>query len=192
MHKSLLIVLVGTSGSGKSTLMNAALSQISSLKRILNVTTRSPRFGEVDGIHKIFMEENEFKRLEDDHKLCIVNTVYGFNYAFQTDDFSSKQPLICDIYYKNLEEIKNHHKNIVSIYIKPLSIEHVIHAIKCRKNNVVENSERLRFLKAEYRELENLSQRQQFDYIFINEYNESSQKKFVDLINYIIKFKKER
>jgi guanylate kinase len=57
-----LIVLTGPSGVGKGTLLKALLTRHPELYLSVSATTRSPRAGEVDGIHYYFYPRDRFER----------------------------------------------------------------------------------------------------------------------------------
>ena len=57
-----LIVLTGPSGVGKGTLLAALLARHPELYLSVSATTRSPREGEVDGVHYYFYTRDRFDR----------------------------------------------------------------------------------------------------------------------------------
>lgn len=58
----LLVVLAGPSGSGKSTLCDRLVEANLGFKRVVTSTTRTPRDGELDGVHYHFFPPAEFSR----------------------------------------------------------------------------------------------------------------------------------
>lgn len=58
----LTVVLSGPSGAGKDTVLRAALKLDSSLATVATVKTRPPRPGEIDGVHQVFLSEEEFEQ----------------------------------------------------------------------------------------------------------------------------------
>ena len=60
-----LLVLAGPAGSGKSTLCDRLVTEDSSFSRVITTTTRTPRPGEVDGVHYHFFSPAEFDRKID-------------------------------------------------------------------------------------------------------------------------------
>ncbi|NJR31886.1 MAG: guanylate kinase [Chamaesiphon sp. CSU_1_12] len=56
-----LIVLTGPSGVGKGTLLKALLAMHPELYLSVSATTRSPREGEVDGVHYYFYSRDRFE-----------------------------------------------------------------------------------------------------------------------------------
>jgi guanylate kinase len=62
MSVPVLLVLAGPAGSGKSTLCDRLVSEDASFSRVVTTTTRSPREGEVNGVHYHFFSPDEFER----------------------------------------------------------------------------------------------------------------------------------
>lgn len=57
-----LLVLAGPAGSGKSTLCDRLVTEDPSFSRVITTTTRTPRPGEVNGVHYHFFSPEEFDR----------------------------------------------------------------------------------------------------------------------------------
>jgi guanylate kinase len=55
-----LLVLAGPAGSGKTTLCERMVAEVPGFERIVTTTTRSPRPGEVDGVHYHFLTPETF------------------------------------------------------------------------------------------------------------------------------------
>lgn len=55
-----LLVLAGPAGSGKSTLCERLVAEAAGFSRVITTTTRSPRPGEVDGVHYHFLSSAQF------------------------------------------------------------------------------------------------------------------------------------
>ena len=81
MKKGNLFVYSGPSGVGKGTILDKIMDEDSNLYRSVSATTRSPRSGEINGVHYYFMTEEEFlDSVEKNEFLEYVktyNTYYG-------------------------------------------------------------------------------------------------------------------
>ena len=55
-----LLVLAGPAGSGKSTLCNRLVAEVPGFSRVVTTTTRTPRPGEIDGVHYHFFTPEQF------------------------------------------------------------------------------------------------------------------------------------
>lgn len=62
MKRGKFVVVVAPSGSGKNTLIDAAKKAYSELATLVTCTTRTPRPGEIDGVHRHFLSREEFDR----------------------------------------------------------------------------------------------------------------------------------
>ena len=73
----LVVVISGPSGAGKDTVIEEALTLDSSLSKVATAKTRAPRPGEVEGVHHVFLSDDEFERwIAEDAFLEHVN-IYG-------------------------------------------------------------------------------------------------------------------
>jgi guanylate kinase len=59
---AVLLVIAGPAGSGKSTLCDRLVCERPEFSRVVTTTTRSPRAGEIDGVHYHFFSPQEFRR----------------------------------------------------------------------------------------------------------------------------------
>ena len=57
-----VLILSGFAGSGKGTVLKKAMEMFPELKLSVSMTTRSPRPGEIDGVHYHFVSKEEFKK----------------------------------------------------------------------------------------------------------------------------------
>ena len=58
----LLIVIAGPAGSGKSTLCDRLVQECPEFSRVVTTTTRTPRAGEINGVHYHFFTAAEFRQ----------------------------------------------------------------------------------------------------------------------------------
>ena len=58
----LVVVVSGPSGAGKDTVIGEALTLDPSLAKVATAKTRAPRSGEVEGLHHVFLSDEEFDR----------------------------------------------------------------------------------------------------------------------------------
>ena len=72
-----LLVIAGPAGSGKSTLCDRLVAEIPAFTRVVTTTTRTPRAGEVDGVHYHFFAPEEFKRRVDAGEFLEWALVHG-------------------------------------------------------------------------------------------------------------------
>ena len=73
----LVVVLSGPSGAGKDSVLAAALRRDDRLARVVTAKTRAPRVGERDGVHHLFLSEQQFDDLLARDGFLEHATVYG-------------------------------------------------------------------------------------------------------------------
>lgn len=80
IDEQILVTITGPSGSGKTELINA-LSKTGAYGRLISVTTREPRAGEVDGDAYYFITQEEFNTLKADDNLIQSVVFNGVSYG---------------------------------------------------------------------------------------------------------------
>jgi guanylate kinase len=123
LRNSFFIVLYGVSGAGKSTLRDEAIKSLPKLKKLIAVTTRPPRQGEIEGVDKYFLTEDEFFDRNSNGELCLANKVYEHMYAFRLNDFKSGDVYICELYHRDYNAFRETGAINVNIYIKPYFLQ---------------------------------------------------------------------
>ena len=73
----LVVVLSGPSGAGKDSVLAAALRRDDRLARVVTAKTRAPRPGERDGVHHLFLSDQQFDDLLARDGFLEHATVYG-------------------------------------------------------------------------------------------------------------------
>ncbi|MCY2924275.1 MAG: guanylate kinase [Planctomycetota bacterium] len=75
-----LVVITGPSGVGKSTIVREALARTGASFSV-SATTRSPRPGEVEGVHYRFLDAEAFEKLVADGQMLEWANVFGQCYG---------------------------------------------------------------------------------------------------------------
>ena len=73
----LVVVISGPSGAGKDTVIEAALALDASLAKVATVKTRAPRSGEIEGVHHVFLSDEEFDRWVAQDRFLEHVEIYG-------------------------------------------------------------------------------------------------------------------
>lgn len=79
-----IVVFVGPSASGKSTVRDKF-----DFKKIVTYTTRSPRSGEISGVHYHFTDRESLMKLKEDGRLLEYTEYSGNLYATSIDSFDN-------------------------------------------------------------------------------------------------------
>ena len=79
-----LLTFTGPRGAGKDTALGKVLEEYPRIHRIVPCTTRSPRIGEVNGIHQYFISEQVFAEKERNGEFVFVNPMNDSGYRSGT------------------------------------------------------------------------------------------------------------
>ncbi len=144
----MIYLILGHSGSGKSTIRDALTSH--GLEKIITYTTRKPRASEINGIDYNFIDQEIFKKMDDDN-LFIGTTCYVGNYYSTLKEDLEKnnnkdKDCIIVVDKEGVLAIKKEFKNTISIYLK-CSKETLRDRMKKRKDNENDIEKRLNVLE---------------------------------------------
>ena len=180
---SKMIAIVGVSGVGKTTLIRHVLDNCENqIFRLLPVTDRPPRDGELNGLDKYFVDKATFDYLLNTRKISKYKELYGNRYGYLDKDLNRNKNSICEIHYRSILKFKYEYKNVVGVYVKPINISNVIWGINNRGALEKECAVREKKLISELNEMEEMDNQGIFDEVFVNSYTEESKKIFADLI----------
>lgn len=107
----MIVAIVGPSGSGKTYLAEKLKDHFRDKIKIgLSDTTRSPREGEVDGVHYNFVSVAEFEQKRDDAQYVEHIEFHGNYYGFDKDEFVNHkhQPVVVVVEPDGLKEMVEH------------------------------------------------------------------------------------
>lgn len=183
-----LIIVSGMSGSGKTFLINQVLQAVVDLSVVTAVTTRQKHRNEKDSAaSKLFISKPTFDELEAEGKLCFVNKVYGYYYAFYKNDIEQKLKkgsVILEYKASMVNAIKARYDNSFAMYIYSHDAEKILHALKERKggekrfesdieerNSILSNPKGISYI----------------DELFENKFDDKSVERFIQRIISIIK-----
>jgi len=122
--KGTFVVLLGVSGVGKSTIIRRILDTSQEFVYVKPYMTRPLRDGETE---KISVLNIEFDAMQARGDFLVVNEHYGFKYGTPKNSIisiieSGKTPIL-DYQLSTIENLKNDAYSLLTIYIRPDSID---------------------------------------------------------------------
>lgn len=166
-----LIIISAPSGCGKSTIINALMDRGNiDMKFSVSATNRSPREGEIDGVHYYFLSDDEFRYHIEAGDFVEYEEVYpGRFYGTLKSEIEHRleagDNVILDIDVKGGVNVKRiYGDRAISIFIEPPSID----ALRQRLVNRGTESRQMidqRISRAEYE----ISFASRFDHIVVND-----------------------
>ncbi|MCH8034721.1 MAG: guanylate kinase [Bacteroidetes bacterium] len=184
-NKGEVIAVSGPSGAGKSTIVKIILKLYPEIVFSVSATTRPKRENESDGVEYFFISEDKFKNKIDKGEFVEWQKFYDYYYgtvnSFINENINSGNPVLLEIDVKGALSIKRIYPESHLIYIMPPSYEVLVSRLRNRQTETEED-----FQKRIERAKMELSHKDQFDYIVINEYIEKAVEETVVLIKKII------
>lgn len=184
MEDKKLIIFTAPSGAGKTTIVRHLLRVRSDLAFSISACTRSPRYGEVNGMHYNFMSVNEFrKKIEEgdflEWQMVYENQYYGTLKSEVERLWALGKHVVFDIDVKGAWEIKKQYKEkAIAIFVKPPSFEELRDRLVNRKTED-EKSLRKRIARVQ----EEMTYEHKFDVSLINSDLELALKQAEDLVD---------
>ena len=168
-RKGLLLVISGPAGVGKDTINLSLISRNSDIRMSVSATTRSPRPGEIDGVHYFFKSEEEFQKMIEDgaflEYMRVFNThYYGTPKSFVEQELDEGRSVILEIDVQGAMRVKAAYPDAVLIFIAPPSMSELKSRLIHRGTESSEAIER-RFETA-YHEMELVDR---YDYVVVND-----------------------
>lgn len=184
-NKGEVIAVSGPSGAGKSTIVKIILKLYPEIVFSVSATTRPKRENESDGVEYFFISEDKFKNKIDKGEFVEWQKFYDYYYgtvnSFINENINSGNPVLLEIDVKGALSIKRIYPESHLIYIMPPSYEVLVSRLRNRQTETEED-----FQKRIERAKMELSHKDQFDYIVINEYIEKAVEETAVLIKKII------
>lgn len=180
-EKGKLIVISGPSGSGKSTVVNKAIQGREDMCFSTSVTTRSPRYGEVDGKDYFFIDPQRFQEMVDRDELLehaqYVAHSYGTPRAFVEQKLNEGFNVILDIEVQGARQVREKMKDAVLVFIVPPSLEELRRRLVNRGTDAADVIE-ARLQRAS----EELKEADLYDYLIINDDLETAAREFTSIL----------
>ena len=183
--KGELIAVSAPSGGGKTTIVKKILNLYPQIIFSVSATTRPKRDNETDGVEYFFISEDEFKSRVDNNEFVEWEKFYDYYYgtfkSFINDNINSGKSVLLEIDVKGALSIKRIYPASHLIYIMPPSYDELIQRLRNRQTETEGD-----FQKRIERAKMELSHKDQFDYIVINDNLENAIEETSVLIKKIV------
>lgn len=162
-------VLAGPTAVGKGTVSAAVRTRHPSIRLSVSATTRSPRPGEIDGVHYHFIDDAEFTRLVETGSMLEWAVVHGRN-KYGTprsevqDAEASGRPVLLEIDLAGARQIREALPEALFVFLAPPSWEVLVERLVGRgTEDEAERERRLETARVE------LAAEAEFDVTIVND-----------------------
>ena len=127
-RRGLMFILSSPSGAGKTTLSRMLLAKDAEIKLSVSATTRTPRLGEIDGVHYHFVSDAEFDQMVEEDDFYEWAHVFGHRYGTPKGKIRAAmkdgQDFLFDIDWQGTQQLfQKDQQDVVRVFILPPSIE---------------------------------------------------------------------
>ena len=183
--KGEVIAVSAPSGGGKTTIVKKILKLYPEIIFSVSATTRPKRENETHGVEYFFISEDEFKNRADNNEFVEWEKFYDYYYgtfkSFINDNINSGKSVLLEIDVKGALSIKRIYPDSHLIFIMPPSYDELIQRLRNRQTETEGD-----FQKRVERAKMELSHKDQFDYIVINDNLENAVEETSVLIKKIV------
>lgn len=151
-----LVVVAGPTAVGKGTVVARIREKHPEVRFSVSATTRSPRPGEVDGVHYFFVSDLEFDRLVADKEMLEWAVVHGQN-RYGTprrpilDALEKGDSIILEIDIQGARQVKAALPEAILVFLLPPSWEELVRRLQSRgTESAEEQARRLETAKTEF------------------------------------------
>ena len=118
-------IISGPSGVGKSTVLRELLRDRDDLYFSISATTRTPREGEINGVHYHFINVDQFREMIQEDEFLeyaeYVGNFYGTPKRFVDEAMEQGKDVILDIEVQGALQVVHKRPDVVRIFIAPPS-----------------------------------------------------------------------
>lgn len=180
-----IIIVTAPSGAGKSTLLKHVMQIFPQLKFSVSATTRSPREGEIDGVHYHFISEDEFLKKIDSEQFIEWEQVYDYYYGTLKSEIEkcvrAGETIILEIEVNGAMNVKRLYPQAHMIFVMPPDKEVLIERLISRNTESPEDLQK-RIARAEME----FSMVQFFEYKVVNDDLKTAKKQIIEIVNQIL------
>ena len=164
-----MFLIEAPSGTGKGTVIKELMKRDDKLKFSVSVTTRAPRYNEVEGVDYFFITDEQYNKYRDEGAFYeYVDSQYGNRYGTlrsEVDSFLNVgEDVIFDIDWMGARQMREKAPDdVVTIYMLPPSIKEVRERLENRGTDSKDVIEKRMNMVADKIEHWN-----EFDYVVVN------------------------
>ncbi|NTU43140.1 MAG: guanylate kinase [Nitrospirales bacterium] len=163
-----LFVVSAPSGAGKTTLCQKLCEILPGISHSVSYTTRSPRPGEIDGVHYTFVDQGEFRSMVAGGEFLewaeVHGNLYGTSRGRVEASLMEGADIILDVDVQGARQIKEKLPDSILLFILPPSMEVLQERLTGRQSDSEEVIRR-RIMRAK----EEISEYKRYDYVIVND-----------------------
>lgn len=169
VRRGAMFLIEAPSGTGKGTVIKELMKRDDKLKFSVSVTTRAPRYNEVEGVDYFFITDEQYNKYRDEGAFYeYVDSQYGNRYGTlrsEVDSFLNVgEDVIFDIDWMGARQMREKvPDDVVTIYMLPPSIKEVRERLENRGTDSKDVIEKRMNMVADKIEHWN-----EFDYVVVN------------------------
>ena len=169
VRRGAMFLIEAPSGTGKGTVIKELMKRDDKLKFSVSVTTRAPRYNEVEGVDYFFITDEQYNKYRDEGACYeYVDSQYGNRYGTlrsEVDSFLNVgEDVIFDIDWMGARQMREKAPDdVVTIYMLPPSIKEVRKRLENRGTDSKDVIEKRMNMVADKIEHWN-----EFDYVVVN------------------------
>lgn len=177
-----LFVVSGPSGAGKGTLLSQVIERIPDAWVSVSATTRSPRPGEIEGVHYFFLDTDHFKSLVEQDGFLewaqVHDNYYGTLKQSVIDHMNAGDQVILEIDVQGALQVRKALPEAHLVFIEPPSLEELERRLRQRGTETEDViSSRMKTAEVE------LAQKMEYDIQVVNDDLERAVDELVEVIN---------
>ena len=183
-----IIVFSAASGAGKTTLLDELRRLMPELIYSISTTTRSPREGEIDGVHYNFISVEDFKKRISENAFAewaeVHGNYYGTSKEFIDSAIEAGKTVVMDIDVYGKVIFDKLYPNAIGIFIQPPSMEELSRRLRGRGTDSREVIDRR--LKNAVSEIEFAKNSGKYEYEIVNDVLDDAVSELLKLIKTVI------
>ena len=152
------------------------------------MTTREPRYNEVNNEDKIFVSQEELEKMCNQGKIAYKFEMLGNMYAYTKEALFSNKNTVFELHYSTIFDFKKLCPNLCAIYLLPKDIEIAKEKVRQRRLNPTVERKRLLEIDEHYEKITTDKKLiSMFDYVLYNNYDEESEEEIINLVRKLMK-----